>query len=191
MRKQYQERTTLHTWGVLQRALQVSQPGYSALMWHHEHKPQGIHCEGFHSEEGPHNCFEQSMRNPLECDQVWIALRNHPEAVIGQATINLIPKFGNPLRIPYPNCTALLSGAYVTQESWAWGFLWVRKVWFATPQQMFAPETFGERWKGRIRSPVVSLLTGFLEHLALRNPCVLCQKHGGTHTMYYLGVPKV
>ncbi len=44
-------------------------------------------------------------------------LGNFPEAVIGRATINLIHKFGNPLRIPYPSSTALLSGAYVMQES--------------------------------------------------------------------------
>jgi hypothetical protein len=50
----------------------------------------------FFSNEGPQYCFEQSARNP---------------------TINLIHKFGNPLGIPYPSCTALLSGAYVTQES--------------------------------------------------------------------------
>ncbi len=90
----------------------------------------GTCCEGFCSKEGPHYCFEQSARNPLERDQVQIALGNRPEAVIGQATINLIHKFGNPLKIPYLCCTTLLSGAYVTQESWAWGFLWVRKVCF-------------------------------------------------------------
>ncbi len=39
--KQYQEKTSLHTWGVRQRAIQVSQPVYSALTWRHEHKPQG------------------------------------------------------------------------------------------------------------------------------------------------------
>ncbi len=57
------------------------------------------------------------MTNPLEQDQVQIMLGNCPEAVIGQATINLIHKFGNPLRTPYPSCTVLLSGAYVTRES--------------------------------------------------------------------------
>jgi hypothetical protein len=41
---------------------------------------------------------------------VQIALGNCLEAVIGQATINLIHEFGSPLRIPYPSCTALLSG---------------------------------------------------------------------------------
>ncbi len=51
------------------------------------------------SEEGLHYPFEQSARNPLERDQVQIALGNRPKAVIGQATINLIHKFENPLRI--------------------------------------------------------------------------------------------
>ncbi len=170
--KQYQERTSLRTWGVQQRALQVSQPGYSALTWRHKHEPQvpqrwpperdaewsaptnvrhthctprqlgttadwrydvpwdwlwdachmaGVHwgtrCKGFCSKEGPHYRIEQSARNPLGRDQVQITLGNRPEAVIGQATINLIHNFGNPLRIPHPSCTALLSGAYVTQES--------------------------------------------------------------------------
>jgi hypothetical protein len=71
-----------------------------------------------------------------------------------------------------------------------WGFLWVRKVWFTFAQWTFAPETVGKRRKGE-RSPVVSLLPGFLERLALRNPRVLCQKYGGTHTTYHLIVPKV
>jgi hypothetical protein len=53
-------------------------------------------AKDFCSEDGPHYCFEQSARNP---------------------TINLIHEFGNPLGIPYPSCTAQLSGAYVTQES--------------------------------------------------------------------------
>ncbi len=106
-----------------------------------------------------------------------IAVGNGPEAIIGQATINLIHKIGSPLRIPYPSGTALLSGAYVTQESWARGFLWVRKVWFVFAKWTFASETLGERRKGE-RSPVVSLLPGSPDCLALRNPHVLCQKHG-------------
>ncbi len=35
-----------------------------------------------------------------------LRLGTGPEAVIGQATINLIHKFGNPLGIPYLSCTA-------------------------------------------------------------------------------------
>jgi hypothetical protein len=56
----------------------------------------GFCCKGFCSKEGPHYRFEQSAR---------------------KLAINLIQEFGNPLGIPYPSCTAKLSGAYVTQES--------------------------------------------------------------------------
>ncbi len=48
-------------------------------------------------------------------------------------------------------------------------FLWVRKVWYTFAQWTFASETFGKRRKGE-RLPVVSLLTGSHEHLALRKP---------------------
>jgi hypothetical protein len=71
-----------------------------------------------------------------------------------------------------------------------WGFLWVRKVWFAFAQWTFAPETFGKRRKGE-RSPVVSLLPGSHEHLASSKPCVLCQKYGVACKTNLLGVPKV
>jgi hypothetical protein len=60
--------------------------------------------------------LRKAQGTQLECDQVQITLGNSPEAVIGQATFNLFHKFGNSLRIPYPSCTALLSGAYVTGE---------------------------------------------------------------------------
>jgi hypothetical protein len=83
-----------------------------------------------------------------------------------------------------------LAGLMSCKKVSVWGFLWVRKVWFAFAQRTFAPETFGERWKGK-RSPVVSLLPGSHEHLALRNPRVLCQKYGGACTTYQLVVPKV
>jgi hypothetical protein len=49
--------------------------------------------------------------------------------------------------------------------------------------QTFAPETFGKRRKGE-NSPVVRLLPVSHKHLASRNPCILCQKHGGTCTTY-------
>jgi hypothetical protein len=74
----------------------------------------GTRCKGFCSKEGPHYRIEQSVRNPLKCDQVWRVLGNCPKAVIGQVTINFIHEFEKPLRIPYPGCTsgctALLSG---------------------------------------------------------------------------------
>jgi hypothetical protein len=55
---------------------------------------------------------------------------------------------------------------------------------------MFAPETFGKRQKGE-NSLVVSLLPGSHKRLALGNPRILCQKHGGACTTYQLGVPRV
>ncbi len=70
------------------------------------------------------------------------------------------------------------------------GFLWVRKVWFAFVQQTVAPETFGKRQKGE-NSLVVSLLPGSHERLALRNPHVPCQKHGGACTTYQLELPRL
>jgi hypothetical protein len=50
-------------------------------------------------------------------------------------------------------------------------------------QWTFTQETFGKRQK-RENSPVVRLLPGSHERLALRNPHILCQKHGGACTMY-------
>jgi hypothetical protein len=50
-------------------------------------------------------------------------------------------------------------------------------------QRRFTAETFGKRQK-RESSPVVRLLPDSHECLALRNPCVLCQNHGGACTMY-------
>jgi hypothetical protein len=49
-------------------------------------------------------------------------------------------------------------------------------------QWTFTADTFHKRWK-RENSPVVMILPGSHEHLALRNPHVLFQKHGGACTM--------
>ncbi len=76
-----------------------------------------------------------------------------------------------------------LAGLMSREKVSVQGFLLVRKVWFRFAQRMFAPETFGERRK-REKSPVVSLLPGSHECLALRNPHVLCQKYGGACTTY-------
>jgi hypothetical protein len=50
-------------------------------------------------------------------------------------------------------------------------------------QWTFTSETFGKRRK-RENSPVVRLLPCSHKHLALRNPRVLCQKHGGACMIY-------
>ncbi len=124
MQKQYHHRTTLRTWEpwrmqgrdaewlastIAHHIRGASEPLETTVAWRYDvpwdwlwdacHMA-GVHwgsrCEGFCSEEGLHYCLERSARNP---------------------TINLIHKFGNPLGIPYLSFTALLSKAYVTQES--------------------------------------------------------------------------
>ncbi len=40
-----------------------------------------------------------------------------------------------------------LAGLMSHEKVSVWGFLWVRKVWFAFAQSMFEPETFGKRQK--------------------------------------------
>ncbi len=62
----------------------------------------GTHCEGFCSKEVPHYCFEQSVRKPVERDQGKRALGNHPEALIGQATINLYSRVWKSLENSLP-----------------------------------------------------------------------------------------
>ncbi len=171
MWKQYQERTTLCIWPLRmqERDAEWSAPTIAChihgtsvplgmtvawrydVLWdwlwdacHMVGVHWGSHCKGFCSKEDPDYCFEQSARNP---------------------TINLIHEFGN----PYPSSSVLLSRAYAMQESGAWEFLWGGKEWFAFAQQTFAPETFGKRQKGG-RSPVVSLLPGFLWASRFKKP---------------------
>jgi hypothetical protein len=50
------------------------------------------------------NEVQGTIWNAIKCEE---CLRSHPAAVIRQATINLIHKFGNPFGIPFPSCTAL------------------------------------------------------------------------------------
>jgi hypothetical protein len=119
-------------------------------------------------------------------------LTNCPEAVLGQATINLDSLVWKSLlgdSLPKLYCVDLAE-AYVTQEGASLRILIEKRYDFALAKWTFAPETFGGRRKEE-RRPVLSLLPGFLERLALRNSRILCQKHEGTCTMYYLKVPKV
>ncbi len=191
MQKQYQERTTLRAWGVLRRALQVSQPGYFALTWRHEHKPQVTCCKGFCSKEGPHYCFEQSARNPLEHDQVQKALGKLSRSCL--RTSNNQPWFTS-LNTPWGFLARavlrwLSGGLCHTRKCQLKDIVWEDKVWFTFAQQRLAPETFSKKRKGE-RKPVPSLVPGSCERLVLRNSRILCQKHRGARTAYYLGVPK-
>jgi hypothetical protein len=50
------------------------------------------------------NEVQGTIWSVIKCEE---PLRSHPAAVVRQATINLIHKFGNPFGIPFPSCTAL------------------------------------------------------------------------------------
>jgi hypothetical protein len=156
MQEQYHQWTTLRTWN----------PNSCSKIW----RPLGLtlrcmpygrgtlrsRCKGFRSKEGPHYCFMCSARN-IEHD-------NQPNS-----------RVGNPLEIPSRAVLRSLVGLMSCKEVSVWGFLWVRKVWFAFAQWTFAPETFGKRQK----------LSYF------KKSCMLCMKFGGARMTYYLAVPKV
>jgi hypothetical protein len=75
-------------------------------------------CEGFCSKEGPHYCIEQSTRNPLDVIKCKESFGNCPEAVTGQATINLDSQVWTSLEVSLPELYCIdLAEAYVTQES--------------------------------------------------------------------------
>ncbi len=197
MWKQYHQRTTLCTWEpwrmqerdaeylaptIAHHIHGASEPLGTTVIWRYDvpwdwfwdacHMA-GVHwgscCKGFHSKEGPHYCFEQSARNP---------------------TINLIQSLEIPWGFHTRAVLHSLAGLMSCKKVSVQGYLWVRKVWCAFAQWTFAPEIFSERQKGE-NSPVVSPLPESHEHLASRNPRVLCQKYGGACTTYQLGVPKV
>jgi hypothetical protein len=50
------------------------------------------------------NKVQGTIWNPIKCKE---RLRSCPAAVVRQATINLIHKFGNPFGIPFLGCTVL------------------------------------------------------------------------------------
>ncbi len=54
---------------------------------------------------------------------------------------------GNPLGTPSQAVLHSLAGLMSYEKVSVQGFLWVRRVWFAFAQWMFAPETFGKRRK--------------------------------------------
>jgi hypothetical protein len=95
-----------------------------------------------------------------------------------------IHEFGYPFgdSIPRLYCIAWLGRGH-TRKCQSEDFCEKERYESCSVPWTFAPETFGKRGK-RESSPVVRLLPGSHECLALRNPHVLCQKHGGACTMY-------
>ncbi len=131
----------------------------------------GVHwgscCEGFCSKEGPHYRLEQSARK-LSKDKQQSTLSMSLEIPWGFHTQAVLRSLARPR-----SCKKVSVR----------GFLWERKVWI-----MFSPKdvrTRNLRQKAeKGNSLVVRLLPDSHEHLALRNPHVLCQKHGGACTTY-------
>jgi hypothetical protein len=95
-----------------------------------------------------------------------------------------IHKFGYPFgdSIPGLYCIAWLGQGH-PRKCQSEDFCEKERYESCSVQRMFAAETFGKRRK-RESSPVVRLLPGSHKPLALRNPCVPCQKHGGACTTY-------
>jgi hypothetical protein len=95
-----------------------------------------------------------------------------------------IHEFGYPFgdSIPGMYCVAWLGQGHA-RKCQSKDFCEEERYESCSVQRTFAAETFGKRRK-RESSWVVRLLPGFHERLALRNPRVLCQKHGGACTMY-------
>jgi hypothetical protein len=95
-----------------------------------------------------------------------------------------IHKFGYPFgdSIPGLYCVAWLGQGHARKCQFE-DFCEKERYELCSVQWMFTAETFGKRRK-RESSPVVRLLPGSHEHLDLRNPRVLFQKHGGACTMY-------
>ncbi len=60
--------------------------------------------------------------------------------------------------------------------------MWEEKVWFTIAQRTFAWETFGERRNGE-RKPVLILVPGSHEHLALRKR-IMCARNMGAHVRH-------
>ncbi len=127
--------------------------------------------------------------NRIKCKE---CCGNPPEAVIGQATINLDSWVWKSLEDSLPKLYCVdLAEAYVMQESMSLRLMCKkREVWYAIAQQTFAPETFGEEQK-RDTNLVLSHLPGSHKCLSLRKQHDLCQKYGVAHRTYYFGVPKV
>ncbi len=126
------------------------------------------------SKEGLHYCFEWSVKK-LSSDKqqstysrVWISLGDS---------------------IPRLYCVAWQSLTHARKCQFE-DFCEKEMFESCSFQRMLTAETFSKRWK-RENSPVVRLLPGSHEHLASRNPCILCQKHWGACMVYQLGVPMV
>ncbi len=104
----------------------------------------------------------------------------HEEVVRRQVTINL---FTSSDILWWFHTQAVLCSLANARECQLKDFCEEERYESCSVQWTFTADTFRKRRK-RENSTVVMLLPGSHEHLALRNPRVLFQKHGGTCTMY-------
>jgi hypothetical protein len=102
------------------------------------------------------------------------------EAVIWQATINLFTSLDI---LWWFHTRAVLCSLANARKYQLEDFCEKERYESCSVQQTFTADTFRKRQK-RENSMVVRLLPDSHERLALRNPRLLFQKHGGTCTMY-------
>ncbi len=80
----------------------------------------------------------------------FVARKAHTIALCkaqGTQQSTLIHELGIPWGFHSQAVLRSLAGLMSHKKVSVWGFLWVRKVWFAFAQQTFASETFGKRQK--------------------------------------------
>jgi hypothetical protein len=122
-----------------------------------------ILLQSIRSKEGPHYCLEAKHEE---------AVKDKQQSTYSRVWIS----FGDSILYLY-------SVAWLTQESVSLRvFCEKERYESCSVQRTFTADAFRKVWKGE-NLPVV-LLLGSHKHLALRNPRVLFQKHGGACTMY-------
>ncbi len=95
-----------------------------------------------------HAIWQRYVEDPTAKD--FVARKAHTIALSKALGIQQSTSFTS-LEIPWGFHTRAvlhsLAGLMSRKKVSVWGFLWVRKVWFAFAQQTFASETFGKRRK--------------------------------------------
>jgi hypothetical protein len=159
--------------------------------------------QSIRSEEGPHYCLgakrekaviRQAINAIYGMGTLKILLRSicskeglhyrlwakHKEAVIRQATINLFMSLDI---LWWFHTQAVLRSLANARKCQLKDFCEEERYESCSVPRTFTADTFHKIWK-RENSMVVMLLPGSHERLALRDPRVLFQKHGGACTMY-------
>ncbi len=148
----------------------------------------GAHCKGTCSKKHPYYCIRRSTRKLLEQDQMQRVLWKS-----AHRTSNNQPRFTS-LEIPWDSLPKLycadLAEAYAIQEGMSMRFMCKERYDTQLPNGHLHQKTSAKSGNGKqtwywvyYLGPTNVLLPGKKRDV--------CQKHGGTHMTYYLGVPKV